>query len=301
MDEKKIYMIDGLKEVGSRIGTFCMNNRAHICTGLSVVGTVTTGVLAARSGARSARKIDRKEAELGRRLTFQEKMALCGKEFIAPTISCIVASAGAVGSDVFNTQTIARTNAALLVSEQAYEKLSQKTKEVLGEKKAQQIQDEIAKEKIEQARATGIITRGSFENAPKSGNGTLYPFVDGYSNLPFWSNLDYINACVKDLEKKMREQEPRGSERDYQNKEVGVHYSDWLQMLNFDKNVWSCPEKKDAGWNRGYSEDGEDDDPIAYFRTTQEWEPGFAVTVITWEKDPISMKLGRLLKMSGMW
>ena len=62
------------------------------------------------------------------------------------------------------------------------------------------------------------------------------------------------------------------------------------------KNVWNTPERKFVGWNKGYAKDGSEDDPIEIYRTTMEWAPGFAVTVLNWEKDPVNMKLGRLLK-----
>lgn len=294
------YALTGFKEIGRDIGKFCANNKAHIFTGLSVVGTVATGVLSARSGAIAARKIDREEAELGRRLTRREKMKLCGKDFIAPAVSMIVAIGGSVGSDVINTQTIARTNIALIASEKAYEQLNRKTKEVLGEKKAHQVKDEIAKEKVEEAKSNNILTTDSFTNAPRSGNGTLYPFIDGYSMLPFWSNIDYLSMHVKCLEEMMREIGARGDEYDYRDKEIGVYYAEWLKGLNFEQNIWNSPERMTHGWNKGYAKDGIDDDPIGFFTTTMEWTPGFAVTVINWEKEPTDMKLGRLIKSNGL-
>ena len=297
---EKVYFIDGLKEVGRQVGGFCADNKAHICTALSVTGTIATGVFSARSGLRSARKIDQKEAELGRKLTSGEKFRLCGKDFIVPAICCVTASAGAIGSDILNTQTIARTNAALIMSEKAYEKLSEKTKEVLGEKKARQVQDEITKEKVEEMRQAGMLSTSSFKDAPKCGNGDLFAFVDEYSGLPFWSNLDYISLCVKDLESMMRDLKPRGDELDYYDKIVGVPYSEWLRMIGYGKNVWNCPEKKHHGWNKGFADDGSDDDPIGYSTVAKEWEPGFAVSELRWEKDPTDMRLGRLMKSNGM-
>ena len=297
-EKERIYLADGFTVIGKTIGGWCAQNRAHICTALGVAGTVTTGVLSARSGARAARKIDRKEKELGRRLSLKEKTCLCGKDFIAPAVAGTLSVIGTVGSDVLNTKTIGIQNAALIASEKAYEQLSRKTREVLGEKKTQQVKDEIAKEKVEQS---GVINAVNLDNAPRTGSGTLYPFVDTYSNLLFWSNLDYINCVLKDLQSMMRDLLPRGGEFDYDSKIVGVPYSEWLKSLGFDKKVWNCEERTKKGWNKGYSEDGEDDDPIEYTRSTIEWEPGFAVTAISWEKDPVDMRNGRLLKSSGMW
>lgn len=291
------YALRGFRELGNGVGSFCANNKAHILTGLSVVGTLGCGVLSARAGARSARKIDAKEEELGRRLFPGEKLKLCGKDFIAPVASGVMAVFGAVGSDVINTQTIARTNMALVASEKAYEALSRKTKEVMGEKKARQVEDEIAKEKVLEP---GVITQEKLDNAPRTGSGQQFAYVDGYSKLLFWSNLDYINLCIMKLQKMMSDLKPRGDEMDYYDKIVGVPYSEWLSLLGFDREQWDSPERKGKGWNKGFSPKGEDDDPIEYIRTTMEWKPGFAVSVINWEKDPIDMRLGRLMKSNGM-
>ena len=292
------YAIEGFKVIGQRIGGFCIDNRAHIFTGLGVAGTITTGILSARSGAKAARKIDRKEAELGRPLTTREKARLCGKYFIAPALAGTLAVVGTVGSDVINTKIIGERTALLIASEKAYEKLSQKTKEVLGEKKAKQIEDEVVKDKVKESGI--VLSRTTFENAPKSGNGVLYPFVDAYSMLPFWSNLDYIHLHVKCMNEMMQELKARGDEFDYYDKIVGVPYSEFLKGLNFDRKVWDAPIYRNFGWNKGFDPNGSEDDPIEFNRTTIEYEPGFAVTVINWERDPTDMRLGRLIKSSGV-
>ena len=81
---------------------------------------------------------------------------------------------------------------------------------------------------------------------------------------------------------------------------VGVPYREWLSYLGFSDKIANTPEREEKGWNKGFAKDGSGDDPIEYFRTTMEIEPGFAVTVINWEVDPTDMRHGRLLKSSGM-
>ena len=295
---EKIYLADGYGMIGKRIGAFCENNKAHILTGLGVAGTITTGILSARSGARAARVIDRKERELDRKLTAREKASLTGKYFIAPVVAGSLSVLGTVGSDVINTKTIGIQNAALIASEQAYERLSRKTKEVLGEKKAKQIEDEVTKEKV--ADSGLPLTRASFENAPRCGNGTLTPFVDEYSMLPVYSNLDYLTLHAKSLNDMMRELKARGDEYDYYDKEVGVPYSEWLKGLGYDKRVWGTRERVHHGWNKGFDSEGSEDDVIAFSTVPIEYEPGFAVMAIRWETEPTDMRLGRLIKSSGV-
>lgn len=289
---------NGFKAIGGEIRDFYSKNKTHIFTGLSIGGTVATCVLSVKAGAKSARRIDEKERELGRHLTRAEKRKLCWKDMVLPVGSCVLASVSSLGTDVIATRDIARSNALFIASEKAYEKLSEKTKEVLGEKKAKQVKDEMVKEEIIEKQIP--LTQVSFDDAPRTGTGTLYPFLDGYSGLRFWSTVDYIDCCVLKLNNYMRDLAPRGDEYDYEDKIVGVPYREWLGYLGFKDNVIKTPERKNKGWNKGFHKDGSDDDPIEYYRTTVELEPGFAVTVINWEKEPTDMKLGRLIKGSGL-
>lgn len=294
---KENHILNGFKEIGDRSREFYEANKAHIFTALGIGGTITTGILSARDGAKAARKIDRRMRELGRPLTAKEKFQLCWSDYwdavLAGGISCF----STLKSDLINTDTISKRTALLIASEKAYEKLSQKTKEVLGEKKATQVRDEIAREDVHDGKT---ITKEKLEGAPRVGNGELYPFLDGYSKILFWSNIDYIDLCVMKLNKMMSEIEPRSLVSDYYEQKKGVPYSEWLAFIGVDPKLYNTPERKNMGWNKGFDPDGSDDDPIAYYRTTEEYNPGFAVTVLTWEKDPTDMSLGRLIKSSGI-
>ena len=102
------------------------------------------------------------------------------------------------------------------------------------------------------------------------------------------------------MQKMMQEIRGRNDAYDYNEKMIGVPYSEWLKNLNFDKSVWNSRERRYHGWNKGYCKDGRDDDVISYTTTTQEYKPGFAVTVIDWEVDPSDMRLGRMLKVNNL-
>lgn len=290
---------DGFKVLGGGIRDFYSKNKTHIFTALSIGGTIAACVTSAKSGSRIARRIDRREEELGRRLTGKEKIDLGWRDMVLPVGLMVGSCVCGFASDSIATQMIARSNMALVASEKAYEQLSRKTKEVLGEKKAKQIKDEIAKENVAERVGTPL-TVSSFDDAPRTGTGTLTPWVDGYTGLRFWSNNDYLEKCVMKLNEHMRDLEPRGGELDYEDRIVGVPYREWLSYLGFPDKVANTPERKEKGWNKGFAKDGSGDDPIEYFRTTMEIEPGFAVTVINWECDPTDMRHGRLLKGSGL-
>lgn len=294
------YLKEGFKVIGDWSKAFYEKNKAHIYTGLGVGGTIATGVLSARSGAKSAREIDRKSNELKRPLTVKEKVQLCWRNYAWPVVIGGLTCASDLKSDITNTKVIAERTALLLSSEKAYETLSRKTKEVLGEKKARQVQDEVAKETAQQMESAGAFSVQCMENAPRVGSGTLYPYVDGYSKLLFWSNPDCIALIVKTLNEMMRDIPARGDDFDYMDRRVGVAYAEWLKSVGFPNKVWNTPERRRTGWNKGYAKDGSDDDPIDYFITSETLESGMPVNVITWEKDPIDMSLGRMIKSNGL-
>lgn len=296
------YLKEGFRVIGDWSRAFYDKNKAHIYTGLGIGGTIATGVLSAKGGAKSARQIDWKENELKRPLTVKEKIQLCWRNYAWAAVAGGLTCASDLKSDIVSTKLIAERTAMLITSEQAYEKLNQKTKEVLGDKKARQVQDEIAKEKVEKMEQSGAFSPYTLDNAPRCGSGTLYPYVDGYSGdtILFWSNPDYIALVVKSLNEMMKEIGPRGDEYDYFDKMIGVPYAEWLKSIGFGPQVWNTPEKRDMGWNKGYAADGSDDDPIGYFITSKTLENGMPVNVITWEKNPTDMRLGRMIKSNNL-
>ena len=292
----------GLNCLGDRARAFYDKNKAHIFTGIGIGGTIVTGILAAQSGARSARKIDKREKELGRKLSFIEKGQLCWTDAIPPIVVGGVACYSEWKSDRLFTDELTKKTAMLIASEKAYEKLSEKTKEVLGEKKAKQVQDEITKEKVTAALDTGVLSLSDFEHCPRVGNGQLSRYVDGYSMLPVWTNPDYIALQVKEMQQMMAELKPRGGDDDYYDKKVGVCYREWLHRIGYSQipRIADTPERRKHGWNKGFAADGSDDDEIDYTISTMEWAPGIAVCVINWTKVPTDMSLGRLIKSSGV-
>ena len=289
-----------LQCLGERWCAFYNKNKAHIYTGIGIGGTVLTGVLAAQSGARSARKIDRREKELGRKLSFIEKGKLCWADAIAPVAVCAISGYSTFKVDRTLSAELAKRTTMLIASEKAYEKLSNKTKEVLGEKKAKQIQDEVVKEDMRKAIEIGEISLDDFKNAPRVGNGSLSMFVDGHTRLPVWSNIDYLRRQEMELQNMMTELKARGGDDDYYDKPIGVHYSEWLTRLGYGNRIAFTPERKNSGWNKGFATDGSQDDLIEFYTTPEEFSPGVAVTVIYWRTDPTDMRLGRMIKSNNI-
>ena len=289
--------------LGQRFGDFYEANKPHIFTGIGIGGTILTGVLAAQSGARSARKIDKKERELGRRLTFLEKGKLCWTDALAPMAVGVISCYSTYKVDATLSAELAKRTTMLIASEKAYEKLSEKTKEVLGDKKAKQVQDEIVSEKVQQAKQNGILTLDDFINAPRVGNGQLSMFVDEYTMLPFWSNRDYIALQVMELRQMMSELAPRDPDNDYNNKKVGVPYREWLHRIGYyDPRIVDTPERKDRGWNKGFDKKYHSDDDVIDFETHAiSWDENVTAHAVTFTTPPSDMTMGRMIKSNGLF
>lgn len=293
----------GIMNLGQRFGDFYEANKPHIFTGIGIGGTILTGVLAAQSGARSARKIDRKEKELGRKLTFIEKGKLCWMDCIAPVAVGAVSCYSTYKVDSVLSAELAKRTTMLIASEKAYEKLSEKTKEVLGEKKAKQVQDEVVTEKVMTAKQQGLLTTNDFVNAPRVGNGQLSMFVDEYTMLPFWSNRDYIALQVMELRQMMEELAPRDPNNDYSNKRVGVPYREWLHRIGYtDPRITDTPERKDRGWNKGFDAKYHRDDDYIDFETHPiAWDDNITAFAVSFTTPPSDMTMGRMLKTNGLF
>ena len=292
----------GLIYLGGRLSEFYEANKPHIFTGIGIGGTIMTGVLAALSGARSARKIDKRQEELGRPLTFLEKGQLCWTDALAPIAVCGATCWCDFKANRLFTTEIAKRTTMFLASEKAYEQLSKKTKEVLGEKKAKQIHDEVVNDKIDNAIQAGAISLDDFTNAPRVGNGTLYHFIDEYSMLPFWSNIDYITLQVRELQDIMNDLKPRDPNDEYYDKIVGVYYTEWLRRIGWNvPRILEAPVFKNLGWNKGYAgKHGADDDVIDFYTVPKTWAPGVSVTAVGFNTEPTNMRLGRWIKSSGI-
>lgn len=298
---------DGYLMLGNYANDWYAQNKPHFWTGVSMVGTIATAVSSASDTARIFRKARKEHGCDPSELPVKERLKLYAANYPTTAVCAGISIFGAGKSDLENGKIIAERTGLYLATKKGYDLLKKNLKEVVGEKKAQQVQDKVAEEKVQEAMAPTVFGQKSllsvdmFENAPRSGHGQLFPWVDGYSMLPMWTNVDHVDMTIMKLNDMMHELKARGyDEFDYFDRPVGIPYSEWLSFQGYNKSVWNTPERKNHGWNKGFAKNGEDDDVIAYYRTTIEIAPGFPVCVMNWEKEPSDMRLGRLIKSSNL-
>lgn len=286
---------NGYLAMGNWANDWYDKNKAHFWTGISMAGTVASAVSSANDTARIFRKCRKEHGCDPKELSVKDRLRLYAGNYVT-TAACVgISIFGAGKSDHENGKVIAERTSLYLATKKSYELLKKNLKEVVGEKKAQQVQDREAQEQVK----TKHITQQMVDEAPISGRGDQV-FMDGYSGFLFRSNIDYLRLCEAKLQNMMADLAPRGDEFDYYDRKVGIPYSEWLSFIGAPKKVWDTPERKDHGWNKGFAKDGTDDDPIAFYTTATEYEEGKSCLVINWEQDPTDMKLGRLLKSSGL-
>lgn len=297
-------MQTGYQIMGQEAKQKIVDNRANILTGVSVLGTIATGVVSAFSGAKAARKIDAKAAELQRPLTTKEKAALCWKDFILPAGTVITSSASSITSNRIQAGDIARLTTDVAVVTKAYNEFKKATNEVVNEKQQQQIKDTIAEEKRRQMDPA--VTNRLVD--PEMGMGRAQLFVDGFSGVQFFATVDKVRLAESKLQHMMAEIRPRTWLGYYTNSMIGVPYREWLSLIDAETNVPTYSRDvsiyANFGWNKGFWNDDIDDDDVISFYLA----PGETIYrgeerscyVITWDLDPSDMKLGDMVKRMGV-
>lgn len=292
---------EGYKVMGEQAKQKVADNRANIFTGVSVLGTIATAIVSAFGGAKSARQIDAKAAELQRPLTTKEKAKLCWKNFIVPAGTVIGSSAGAITSRVIDSGDIARLTTDVAVVTKAYNEFKKASNEVLTEKQQQEVKDKIAEEKRNELTPSTV---NQVSDIPGGGPGSSQLFVDNFSGIKFFSTMDKVRLAESRLREMMQDLKPR-NRFGYSNAVLGVPYREWLSFIGIDVHNSNMYDQditifKDYGWNKGYNEDGfDDDDGIAFYaspgETVYQGEPR-SCYILVWETDPTDMKLGDILK-----
>lgn len=161
------------------------------------VGVVASTVLLVSETVHTTKEVINEEARRGEKLSKKDIFKLAWKRYI-PGVSLEVLS---LGSIIFGgCESVKRLNAATMayaISDRAYKELSEETKEVLGEKKAQDIHDQISKKKIDDNPLT------SEDMVIDTGNGSTLCY-DTISGRYFYSDIEILRRAENDLNRILR-------------------------------------------------------------------------------------------------
>lgn len=194
--------MDTIKNYFDSFLKFTNRNTPTILTGLGILGLFETGVMAYKAGPKGKEIMDAKRKDLrdvspGDKAAKHAVMGEIIKEMtpvVGPPIAMGVATGACIlGANHVSSRRIAALSAAYTLTETALKDYKQKTLEMVGEKKAQNIREAIAKDKV-----VKNPPKKKDENLVIVGDGNCLCY-DSYSGRYFQSNAQKIDAAINKI------------------------------------------------------------------------------------------------------
>lgn len=211
-----------------KVKNFIKKNDTNIMTGVGIADGLCLGsYLWFRTGQKILNIINAKEAELGRKLTKKEFLKYTWKMFLLPTFNTLLSGGLLIYSAKVGNKRLAALGAAYNLTEVAFQQYIDKTKELVGEKKSNDVKEEICKESIntEGAKDKVVMLAGNNDDVL-----VHEPLTDRY----FMSNWNKIQKAALDLNIE--------AENDFDGK---ISLSDWFYSLGLPKTDIS----DNIGWD----------------------------------------------------
>ena len=189
-----------LKAIFTDLCTAARKHSPEILTGIGIAGMISTTVLAVRATPKALMLIEEKKREKKfaseqPELTKIEVVRTAWKPYIPAAVTGTASVACLVGASSVNARRNAALAAAYALSESTLADYKEKVVETIGEKKAQEVKDAIAKDKVENdpvSRKEVIIT--------DKGETLCY---DALSGRYFKSDIEYIRRAVNNLNERL--------------------------------------------------------------------------------------------------
>lgn len=175
------------------IKPFVARHEPEILMTMGISGMIFSVVWGIKATAKAVRRIDSKKVELNKdKLTAKEVIKETWKLYLPVAVStaisvpCIVA-----GNRISNKRAMALA-AAYTISETALQEYQDKTKEILGDKKYEALQESISSDKVNKTYKDGIT------NVTMIGDGDSL-FFDDLSGRYFKTNWNRISKAANEL------------------------------------------------------------------------------------------------------
>lgn len=203
-----------LKGVSGSLNTlksFVTANSPVLLVGAAITGVVTTGVLAAKAGYEARGRVD--DAELEKmlnnatsdtvedmrqqmqepfnRLTTQEKAQLTAPLYVAPVIAAGTSIAAVTGVHVIHNKRHAAMAGLYAMATSRLDDVQEKAEELLGAKKSQQLQNDVAQKNVDRNGFTDnqVLLTGTGDQL----------FYDSFTDRWFVSSVNEVEAAVNNL------------------------------------------------------------------------------------------------------
>ena len=189
-----------LKAIFADLGKAARKHSPEILTGIGIAGMLSTTVLAVRATPKALMLIEEKKREkkfAGEQpeLTKVEVMKTAWKRYIPAAVTGVASVACLVGASSVNARRNAALAAAYALSETTLADYKDKVVETLGEKKAQAVDDAVAKDQIEK---NPVVETDIFD----TGKGLTLCY-DSLSGRYFKSDQEWIRRAVNNLNERL--------------------------------------------------------------------------------------------------
>ena len=124
-------------------------NLPGLLTGIGIAGMVSATILAVTSTPKAMRLIDEAECEKGGLLTKKETVNVAWKCYIPTMVTTVVSAGCLIGAHSVNVKRNAALATAYKISETVISDYKDAIVETIGEEKAQEVEDQVAKKRIE--------------------------------------------------------------------------------------------------------------------------------------------------------
>ena len=191
-----------VKEAVNTAKLFLSNNSPLILTCMSVVGTVSTAIMASQATLKAQDILYDNGAE---DLVWQDKARLTWKCYIPTGLMGISTIGCMIGSHVCSENQKAALQSAYLLSQTTLQEYQKKVIERIGKNKERELYDETLKEvAIRQGQPTTVYSDGGMAGEViDTGHGNTL-FYDVPGQIYFKSDINYIRSKVNDLNNEVR-------------------------------------------------------------------------------------------------
>lgn len=214
-----------IKQITRVVSSTITAHSPEILTGFGVAGMISSTILAVKATPKAIRILEEMKNEEEREsLTVKEVIKGTWKLYI-PSVALTVISAGCVIVPLMmNKKSSAALAAAYSLSEEALREYKEQVVQTLGEKKAEQVNDGIAKNRMENDPVTNkeVIITGS-------GSSLCYDVV---SKRYFESDIETLRRIANDLNREMFDT-------------MYVCLNDYYSQIGLEE----VPVGDDVGWN----------------------------------------------------
>ena len=193
-----------LKAIFTDLGKAARKHSPEILTGIGIAGMISTTVLAVRATPKALMLIEEKKREKkfavikdggDPELTKIEVVKTAWKPYIPATVTGAASVACLMGASSVNARRNAALAAAYALSETTLADYKEKIVSTIGEKKAQEVKDAIAKDKVENDPV-------SHKEIVITGKGETLCY-DALSGRYFKSDIEYIRRAVNNLNERL--------------------------------------------------------------------------------------------------